>query len=296
MIAQYWYACIRHPITGLKTVWIWGIRLAHVLWACRVSVLSAGAGLLIFAYVLQAQNLFADLSFSDFAGGVLYWLCVFGAIFLFWAFPVHYGARDILENDEWLVSSATRRSLEKRALSVLYTELRSELATLITWTPRVLGAAPFLAVGVGLWFADRAMDGALSLPEARQAHVQIKLLFVLNIVTAALFIVFVIARKRGIDKFITWIEGHDGSERKQPESGSFHRKGLPRFHSWQRRRFSSLRISFPIGWPRGRHGHCSFPSCSAVLFCHSAILSGVVTGNVCLLLNSLSSLLRFLPQ
>jgi len=108
-IAQYGYDFIRHPITNFKTVWIWGVRLAHILWACRISVLSAGAGLLIFYYVLQAQNLFADLSFGDSARGVLFWLCVFGAIFLFWAFPVHYGARDILEHDEWLVSPAARR-------------------------------------------------------------------------------------------------------------------------------------------------------------------------------------------
>ncbi|MGO9642734.1 MAG: hypothetical protein ACLP1Y_15675 [Candidatus Acidiferrales bacterium] len=245
-IAQYGYDCIRHPITNFKTVWIWGVRLAHVLWACRISVLSAGAGLLIFYYVLQAQNLFADLSFGDSARGVLFWLCVFGAIFLFWAFPVHYGARDILEHDEWLVSPAARRGLEKPALTALYKERRSELAALITGTPRVLGAIPFLAVGFGLWFADRAMDSAMSLPEAQQARVQIELLFVLNIVTAALFIAFVIARKCGIDKLVAWIEGHDGSESKKSKVGPFI-EGFATISLWGTTAIFLVAYFFP-GW------------------------------------------------
>ena len=217
MTARHWQACIRNPLAGLRTIWSCVVRLAHVLWVCRISVLSAGAGLLLFICVLQAQNLFADLSFNDFAGGALYWLWVFVAIFLFWAFPIHYGARNILENDEWLMSASMRRRLNKTAHSDLHTDKnlrrslyvkrQSELAALITWTPRVLGLAPFLAVGVGLWYADDAMKGALFLPEARRAHTQIIWLSIVNILTAVLFICFVVIRH----DLIKWLEGSTAS-------------------------------------------------------------------------------------
>ena len=38
--------------------------LARALWACRVSVLSGLAGLILFYVAVPAQNLFADQSFA----------------------------------------------------------------------------------------------------------------------------------------------------------------------------------------------------------------------------------------
>ena len=60
--------------------------LARALWACRVSVLSGLAGVLLFYVAVPAQNLFADQSFAG-VYQVLYWLGVFALVFLVWAFP-----------------------------------------------------------------------------------------------------------------------------------------------------------------------------------------------------------------
>ena len=192
----------------IRFVWIWLIRLGQVLWACRISVFSAAVGLAVFGLVLQAQNLFADLSFSDFAHGRLHWIIVFAAIFLFWAFPIHYGARRILEEKEWLVSVRMRRRLPQAAADALY----KEYSGLIAWTPRLLGMVPFVAVALGLWFADRAMDGALALQEADEAHKQIRWLNFANLVTAALFFAFVVFRRRAIRMIKQRIDERSGDE------------------------------------------------------------------------------------
>ncbi len=203
-------------LATLRSVWNWLIRLARVLWACRISVFSAAVGLLVFGLVLQAQNLFADLSFSGFVGGAPYWLCVFIAIFLIWAFPIHFGARSILSEDGWLVSARMRQRLPPDEVDDLSAELRSEHFGLIELTPRVLGTLPFVAVALGLWFADRAMDGALILPEARRAHLQIIGLAVANFVTAALFVWFVIVRRPLLARIADRV---DGSRRGAGEKG-----------------------------------------------------------------------------
>lgn len=198
---------VHGAFTIIQLFWTWLVRFAHVLWACRISVFSALTGFFVFTYVLQAQNLFADLSFSDFAYGALYWLGVFIAIFLFWAFPVHYGARSILDGREWLISARMRRRLPEVEVADLYKKLRSDYCPLITWTPRGLGVLPFFAVGFGLWFADRAMDGALTLPEAHHAHQQIIWLAVADLITAVLFIWFVIKRRDLIKDIVERFDG-----------------------------------------------------------------------------------------
>jgi hypothetical protein len=208
-VAQGALVCIRF-------VWTWLIRLGQVLWACRISVFSAAVGLAVFGLVLQAQNLFADLSFSDFAHGRLHWIIGFAAIFLFWAFPIHYGARRILELEEkeWLVSVRMRRRLHlpQADADALYNALYKDYSGLILWTPRLLGMVPFVAVALGLWFADRAMDGALALQEADEAHGQIRWLNFVNLVTAALFFAFVFFRRPAIRMFKQRINERSGDE------------------------------------------------------------------------------------
>ena len=72
----------RAALVCIRFVWTWLIRAGQVLWACRISVFSAVVGLAVFGLVLQAQNLFADLSFNNFADGRLHWIIVFAAIFV----------------------------------------------------------------------------------------------------------------------------------------------------------------------------------------------------------------------
>jgi hypothetical protein len=72
-------------------------NLRRMLWACRVSVVSALGGYLLFSFVVQAQDVLADTTYgSQPLFHILFWTFVFGSVFLVWAFPVHYAARDIL--------------------------------------------------------------------------------------------------------------------------------------------------------------------------------------------------------
>jgi hypothetical protein len=189
----------------IARVWRFVTLFGRVLFACRVSLLSALGGLALLGLALQAQNLFADLSH-----GWLYWPLFFVALFFVWAFPVHYGARTILDEDGWMVGKALRRALPGPELRSLIVGLRAELAGVILWLPRFLGLLPFVAVGLGLWFADRAMDGARVLPDAARAHEQIIWLSIANVIVGALFIAFVIWRRPAIAKEIAHLEGPHG--------------------------------------------------------------------------------------
>ena len=186
-------------------IWRFLALSSRVFFACRISVLSAFSGLALLGLVLQAQNLFADLSH-----GWLYWPLFFVALFFVWAFPVHYGARTILDEDGWLLGKGLRRALPEVELERLLASLRTELAGVILWLPRLLGILPFVAVGLGLWFADRAMDGALVLPDAARAHDQIFWLLVANVIVGALFIAFVIVRRPMLARAIARSEGPRG--------------------------------------------------------------------------------------
>lgn len=185
----------RLALDRLGAAWAHLVWIAQILWACRISVVSGVGGLLLFGAVVQAQNLFADISFGDTFRGALHWLAVFAATFFVWAFPIHYGARRILEENGWLVSRRLRQRLPKADLAPLYEGLRADLAHPIVWTPRILGLLPFVAIGLGLLGAYRSVDGAQILDESLKTHRQILGLGLLDAAAAALFFVFVIMRK-----------------------------------------------------------------------------------------------------
>ena len=189
------------------TLWRSLTLFARVLLVCRVSVLSAFAGMALFGLVLQAQNLFADLSFSGWVGGLLYWGGFFIAVFLIWAFPIHYGARVLLSEEGWLVAGRFRRALPEREIRQLQQNLRKEMAGLIEWLPRILGLMPFVAVGLGLYFAYHAMDGAGALLDAERARRQIVMLGFADAITAALFVVFVYYRRPWLDRLKMHFDG-----------------------------------------------------------------------------------------
>lgn len=186
----------------LARVWRKCVLLARLLAACRFSLISVVAGFFLLFGVVQAQNLFADLAFSSTLAQIGHWLGFLAAVFLLWAWPVHYGARRVLEEPHWLIPVAVRRTLSEAERAALQQELRRELDWAIRWTPRVLGLIPFIAVGFGLYFCDAAMDAARDLEEVRRAQSQILWLAVGDGVAALLFIVFVIGRRR----LLGWIE------------------------------------------------------------------------------------------
>ncbi|WP_166143835.1 hypothetical protein [Methylosinus sp. RM1] len=188
------------PAPQWKTDFYWIMR---ILWACRVSVASALAGLLLFGLVDQAQNLFADRSFDALFYGAHYWLSVFAAIFLVWAFPVHYGARRVLDDADsaWMIPYLLRVEMRDNDIRSVRDHVHRRFGRVISWTPRLLGLIPFIAVALGLMGAQASIENAAILQEATATRDQINALLALDAAAAAAFVLFVVKR-RHIAKFI----------------------------------------------------------------------------------------------
>lgn len=178
-------------------MWANVVWLARTLWACRVSVVSAFGGIALFYVALPAQNLFADISLNaNLPLAIGYWFLVFAALFLFWAFPVHYGARRTLEEDAWLINWRLRRELPPQQQEELVARLRHAHATTIKIVPRVLGLVPFMAFAVGIGFALRTQWVARGLPIGEKTLEQLEILLATDVFVALLFWIFVVKRKK----------------------------------------------------------------------------------------------------
>src|SRR4051794_40924041 len=100
-----------------RQAWRSFVFFLKILWVCRVSTFSAVAGILLFYHVVQAQNLLADTSSNySFFAAVRHWLAFFVGLFFLWAFPVHYAARRVLDEDSWMVGAAARTQLSAHEL------------------------------------------------------------------------------------------------------------------------------------------------------------------------------------
>jgi hypothetical protein len=192
-------------IAWIQPVWVPAVRTGRVLWACRVSAVSAILGIFLFQVAIPAQNLFADTSWNaDMLGAIGYWTAVFVALFVVWAFPVHYGARWTLDDDAWLVSASLRRKLFEQPdgagdLARLLMTLRDDYAWPIKWVPRVLGVLPFVAFAIGILHALATQWASNGLHEGKETLVQLFILLVVDIVAAVAFVVFVVYRQPLID-------------------------------------------------------------------------------------------------
>ena len=191
---------------------VWMLR---VMWACRVSVLSAVAGLLLFGQVDQAQNLLEDTSFGPALGG-LYWAGFFIAVFFLWAFSIAHGARQTLHEPYWIFSARTRAVLSEHDSRTLAARAMKEHRALITWVPRFLGLVPFIAIGLGLHGARVSVQNAANIAEGAQALRLIRTLVVANLVTAGFFIAFIVVRSRLVAHVMGRIDRH-------PRIGGFKR-------------------------------------------------------------------------
>ncbi len=178
-----------------RLIWKPVSRRLWLLWACRISVISAAAGLLLFWQATQAQNLFADISWNASIGSsILFWTWVFFSLFFLWAFPVHYAARRALEEDDWLIAKRLREELELEQRSEICNRLRQPLARWIKWTPRVLGCLPFVAFAVGITREYLTLPAAGAIPEVGETNVQLAILLVLDLLAFLAFVWFI--RKR----------------------------------------------------------------------------------------------------
>ena len=169
------------PLVVLLAACVW-TPLARVLWACRISVISALAGYFLFLFVIQAQDLFADTTFGRWPL-ILYWAGVFAAVAFIWALPVHYAARAAVQGDEaapYLRAGAPEG--------------------LVRWTPRVLGMIPVVAVLLGIFGAAVETRYASKLDPGLQR--QYVLLAMGGWVTLGFIYVMMVERRRLVVHFL----------------------------------------------------------------------------------------------
>jgi hypothetical protein len=161
--------------------------LARVLWASRVSVVSALAGYYLFLSVIQAQDLFADTTFGgrDQPGWhIAFWASAFAAVAFIWALPVHYASRAAIEGDQraWYVGAA-------------------EPNALIRWTPRILGMIPVVAVLLGV------LGAAVETRYAMRLDYGLPLQFVLlslgGWITLGFVILIMVERRNFVARFLS---------------------------------------------------------------------------------------------
>jgi hypothetical protein len=198
-----------------QRVWDQLVIFFRLLWVCRISTVSAIAGLLLFAVVVQAQNLLTDTSYGDLSlVALVHWGEFFFGLFVLWAFAVHYAARRAVEEDYWIVDAQTRLRMSPREFALVSSEIRDRHEFLITWVPRLLGLLPFVAVALGLWKAAETVHDAGALPEAIEARNLAVILSCINVAVAVAFLVFVIFRKDLVGRSVRRLN------RGQPPSGS----------------------------------------------------------------------------
>lgn len=159
---------------GLAAFWSRVLDLGLVMWVVRIPLASVAAGLLLMLAATQAQDTLVDVAmagaplaeragFSSAIAGLI------GAIFLFWAMPVHYAARLLLETDDG-IAALTRRRDRQAAAPAAPSDEASALRDrgthfIIRQVPRVLGALTFVAFAIG---AEKAI---INLPTITDAAV-----------------------------------------------------------------------------------------------------------------------------
>jgi hypothetical protein len=166
-------------------VWDYVLRWLHVLWACRVSVVSVLAGYLLMAKVPQAQDVFADTSV-----GAAFWLLFFVFAFFIWALPVHYAARRMLDREEWALANR----LQGPARVAEQVRLINAYERAIVWVPRLLGIACFGAIGLGMLLSRDNLAPAARMDLVADARERIGWLLFANTIVAVVFAWFVIRR------------------------------------------------------------------------------------------------------
>lgn len=190
------------PPGPIRRAWDAFLFLLRVLWVCRVSAFSAIAGLLLFWFVVQAQNLLTDTSWNASLFDMLrFWSGMFLALFFLWAFPVHYAARKALEADDWLIRRDLRTLLSPREQALYAARLRERCEGLLDWVPRILGLLPFVAVFIGIVEATDTIARAQPLDEAGRVRTQLLVLALADIVAAVLFAWFIVRRKAMVASF-----------------------------------------------------------------------------------------------
>lgn len=146
-----------HP-AGSRLAQAWGevLNFALVLWVVRVPLVSVAAGLVLMAAITEAQDVMVHVAMAGAPLAKRAWISwelvqLFASTFLFWAMPVHYAARLLLETDRGLaarIAPVAKAGPRARAAAA-----SGALGWVILLVPRVLGALTFVAFAIGAWQA-----------------------------------------------------------------------------------------------------------------------------------------------
>lgn len=169
------------------------LDLALILWVVRIPLASVGLGLLLMSLATQAQDVTVDIAMAgaplaEAAGISGPILRLAAAIFLFWAVPVHYAARLLLDTDDGLAARLKARRPAGAAPDPLLREV-----------PRVLGALPFALFALGAWKALANLPALDDMEVMHAARSQLVLLVWVMLACMPLFFLYAIARQRLID-------------------------------------------------------------------------------------------------
>ncbi len=163
-----------HPTRWPGALW----RCGHVIWVCRVAVVSSVPGGYLLAYTVQARDLFADL-------GIRAWQwAVFLLLVFFWAWIVHAEGRRALQHDDWVPELQAGEFSPERRL-----KLQTIYWYPAVWLPRLFSLNVFVFVGIAIVRTYRNLSSATAgLPEASQAVSLALTLLVCSIAVALLYI------------------------------------------------------------------------------------------------------------
>src|SRR4051812_32148071 len=148
-----------------------------MLWVLRVLVAGVVLGTLLLM-VPQSGVLFVQLATGSWFRIVEF----FFLLFFIWAATTHYGARILVTSDaryaHWLADRPDRRR-----------------ERLLRYSPRVLGALPFVAVGLSIfwswWNLPEVEDRAFT----RHVTIWLAVLELMTIIALVLYVVYVVRRK-----------------------------------------------------------------------------------------------------
>jgi hypothetical protein len=139
---------------GSRLAQAWGeiLDFALVLWVVRVPLVSVAAGLLLMAAITEAQDVMVHVAMAGAPLAKRAWISwelvqLFASTFLFWAMPVHYAARLLLETDRGL--AARIAPVAKAGPGARAAAASGALGWVILLVPRVLGALAFVAFAIG---------------------------------------------------------------------------------------------------------------------------------------------------
>lgn len=175
-------------IPFLDRAWAQILRIALVIWVCRVSALSVALGAATIVGTTQAQDLFLDMP-GDYETSVTHWVSFYVLLLALWVAPVHLSARRILQVDYGLIYRQDDAHFKRQG---------ETYGPIMKAVPRALGSLCIVSVFLGQLGALRNLPGCGNDPAFCRLieRAQDQLGFLLG-ATAAVFILYLFLIRNG---------------------------------------------------------------------------------------------------